>query len=86
MSEKTNAIKHARRHHRKPRKDRRPNPAFGMGIMSNASLIRSVETVAFGEIGCALLRALKITPWKLLAVPDDRDDTPQDLEAEETEA
>jgi hypothetical protein len=83
MSKKSNAAKAARiakRHRRKPRRDKRPNPAFGMKLFSDASLIRSVETIAFGELGCAFLRALKIRPISLLAVPDDSEPTKETVQ------
>lgn len=79
MSKKTNAAKHERRrnHYRKPRASKRPNPAYGMKLMSDAGLIRSVETVAFGELGCAFLRALGIKPIDLLNVTEDSNETPE---------
>jgi hypothetical protein len=43
-------------------------------------LIRSVETIAFGELGCAFLRALKIRPISLLAVPDDSEPTKETVQ------
>lgn len=75
MSKKTNALKREARRRRKPLRGKRRNPAFNMGIMSNASLIRCVETIAFGELGCAILRAVKITPINLLTVPNDSNDS-----------
>jgi hypothetical protein len=76
MSKKSNAEKQRRNaeRRRQPRRRKRPNPAFIAGIFSNASLVRSIETIAFGELGCALLRALKINPITLLAVPNDTEE------------
>jgi hypothetical protein len=87
MSRKTNAAKAAARvaRHTKPRRGnrgKRPNPAFD-GFLSSAAMIQTIESVAFGEIGCTILRAFHIKPIELLAGPTPHeDDGVTDLEGE----
>ena len=46
---------------------RTPNPLFKSGFLSEKEMISCVESLAFGEIGCAILKTLGIRPISLLA-------------------
>ena len=69
MSKKTKAEKHQRRvgHQRTRvrRNGRRPNPGYGK-ILPDAVLTSVVEDLAFGQLGCAILRALDVKPIDVL--------------------
>jgi len=52
----------------KPQGD--PAPASGT-VDTPAKCYRWNDLLAFGSIGCAVLRALKIDPFSLLAVPPE---------------
>lgn len=63
-----------KRRGRKPNGARkRKNPPIG--ILSNTQMISCIESLAFGELGCAILRGFGVKPIEVLEAIQKTDET-----------